>query len=69
MLNLKNNTKETIHKIETDPQTQKKLNKEEREETGINLEDGTNRYKLLYVKHTTTRIYCVAQGTVFNIMQ
>ena len=45
MSNLKNNTKETIHKIETASQTQKKLNKEEKEKTGINLEDGTNRYK------------------------
>ena len=36
--------------------------KEEREETGINLEDGTNRYKLLYVKHTNNKDLLYSSG-------
>ena len=29
---------------------------------------GINRYTLLYIKQTSNRIYCVAQGVIFNIL-
>ena len=35
---------------------------------GINEELGISRYKPLYMKQIQIRCYCIAQGTVFNIL-
>ena len=31
-------------------------------------EAGVSRDKLLYIEEMTTRPYCIAQGTIFNIL-
>ena len=52
MWNLKNNADESIYETETDSQTEDKLTVTRGERgTGINLELGINRYRLLYIKH------------------
>ena len=50
----------------TDIKNKLMVNKEEREETRINLEPGTNRYKLLYVKHTNNKNSLSSSGNCFQ---
>ena len=45
------------------------VTKGERVRGGINQEYGINRYKLLNIKQISNRIYCIAQGTMFNILK
>ena len=35
---------------------------------GMAWEFGISRNKLLYIEWITTRSYCIAQGTIFNIL-
>ena len=35
---------------------------------GIVRESGTDKYTLLYLKWITHRTYCIAQGTLLNVM-
>ena len=50
----------------TDIENKLMVIKEEREETGINLEYGTNRYKLPYVKHTNNKNSLSSSGNCFQ---
>ena len=67
MWNLKNNTNDSIYKIETDPQTQK-TNLWLRDDTGkgrrTNQEHGVNRYKLLilYIKQMRNKDLLYSTG-------
>ena len=69
MWNLENDKNESIYKAETDSQMQKQIVTKRKKYVGrINQEYGIKRYKQLYIKQISNRIYCKIQGTIFNIL-
>ena len=70
MWNLKYDTNESIYETERELQTiEKKLvvSKGGMGEGRMEWEVGVSRYKLLHIERITTRSYCIAQRTIFNI--
>ena len=71
MWNLKYDTNEPIYKTETDSQTYRtdlQLPRGRGYGGGMDWEFGISRCKLLYIEWVNNRSYCIAQGTVFNIL-
>ena len=64
MWNLKYDTNKHIYETERDLW----LTRGREDEGEINREFGVSRRKLLYVGGITTRSYCIAQRTTFNIL-
>ena len=64
MWNLKYDTNELIYETDTDSDTENRLVVAEGE-GGMDWEFRISRCKLLY---KITRPYCIAQGTIFNIL-
>ena len=64
----KKDTNELIYKREIDPDRKSLMvTKGESGGGGINWEFEFNIYTLLYIKYIT-RTYCIAQGTILNIL-
>ena len=59
---------ELIYKTEIDSQTENKLMVTKRKGSGINLKSGIHKYTLLYTKQISNKTYCLAQGTIYNIL-
>ena len=66
MWNLKNSTNELFHKTEIDRHRKQTYGYQSVRE-GINWKFGINRCILPHIKQTT-KIYCMAQGTIFNTL-
>jgi len=68
MWNQKKDTNKLIYKTEIDSQTENKLMVTKRKGSGINLKSGIHKHTLLYTKQISNKIYCLAQGTIYNIL-